>query len=57
MSGRERKSRDNVEGTARKCKAVTMETKMKIIEQLQWGEKMVDLAHSYKMNRLTTVQF
>ena len=44
------KSRGNVPGTARKCLVITTETKMKIIERVEHGEKMVDTACSYNMN-------
>ena len=27
-----------------------METKVKIIEKVEWGEKIVDITHSYDMN-------
>ena len=30
-----------------------METKVKIIERVEQGEKMADIAHSYNMNYLT----
>ncbi|TKC46366.1 hypothetical protein EI555_009232 [Monodon monoceros] len=30
-----------------------METKVKVIERMEQGEKMVDVAHSYNMNRST----
>ena len=31
-----------------------METKVKIVEREEWGEKMVDIAHSHTMNCSTT---
>ena len=37
-------------GTARKCQEITRETKMKIIERMEHGEKMVDTAGSYDMH-------
>ena len=44
------KSRRDVVGTAKKCQAITMETKVKIIERVERGEKMLDVARSYNMN-------
>ncbi|XP_021573038.1 tigger transposable element-derived protein 1 [Carlito syrichta] len=52
MSRSKRKS-DDVAGTAKKRQAITMETKVKIIERVERGEKMVDVARSYNMNRST----
>ncbi|TEA39543.1 hypothetical protein DBR06_SOUSAS11810002, partial [Sousa chinensis] len=43
----------DVAGTAKKRQAITMETKVKVIERMEQGEKMVDVAHSYNMNRST----
>ena len=37
----------------RSAKALTMETKVKIIERAEQGEKRVDFARSYNMNRST----
>ena len=53
MSGSKRKSSGGVAGTAKKCQVITMETEVKIIERVEQGEKMVDIAHSYNMNRST----
>ncbi|XP_059939309.1 tigger transposable element-derived protein 1-like isoform X2 [Mesoplodon densirostris] len=53
MSGSKRKSSGDVAGTAKKRHAITMETKVKIIERVERGEKMVDVAHSYNLNRST----
>lgn len=39
MSGSRRKSSSDVEGTNRKCKAITTATKVKTIERLVWGKK------------------
>ena len=50
MSRSKRKSSSDVAGTAKKCQAITMETKVKIIERAGQGEKIVDVAHSYNMN-------
>ncbi|TEA42467.1 hypothetical protein DBR06_SOUSAS1810283, partial [Sousa chinensis] len=52
-SGSKRKSSSDVARTAKKCQAIMMETKVKIIERVEQGEKMVDVAHSYNMNRST----
>ena len=42
MSGRKGRSSSNVTGTAKKCQAVTMETKVKIIETVErQGEEEV----------------
>ncbi|XP_069396411.1 tigger transposable element-derived protein 1-like [Delphinus delphis] len=53
MSGSKRKSSSDVARTAKKCQAIMMETKVKIIERVEQGEKMVDVAHSYNMNHST----
>ena len=53
MSGSKHKSRGDVTYTAKKCQVITMETKVKIIERMKWGKKMVDIAHSYNMNHST----
>ena len=42
MSGSKDKSSDDVAGTAKKCQAI-METKQKLIEREEQGEKMVDV--------------
>ncbi|TEA31043.1 hypothetical protein DBR06_SOUSAS9610098, partial [Sousa chinensis] len=49
-SGSKCKSSSDVAGTAKKCRAITMETKVKIIERAGRGKKMVDVTHSYNMN-------
>ena len=43
-----------VAGTAKMCRAITMETKVKIIEKVEWGEKIVDITRSYSMNHSIT---
>ena len=53
MSGSKHESSGDVAGTAKKCQVITMETKVKIIERVERGKKMVDVAHSYNMNRST----
>ena len=53
MSRSKRKSSGDVARTAKKRQAITMETKVKIIERVERGEKMVDVAHSYNMNHST----
>ncbi|XP_066879268.1 putative CENPB DNA-binding domain-containing protein 1 [Kogia breviceps] len=53
MSGSKHKSRGDVAGTAKKCQVITMETKVKVTERVERGEKMVDVAHSYNMNHST----
>ena len=53
MSGSKCKRSGDVAGTAKKRQAITMETKVKVIERMERGEKMVDVAHSYNMNRST----
>ena len=40
MSGSKRKSSGDVAGTVKKCQGVTMETKVKIIEKVEQGEKV-----------------
>ena len=47
MSGSKHKSSCDVAGTVKKRQAITMETKVKIIEKVVRGEKMVDVARSY----------
>ncbi|XP_066889604.1 putative CENPB DNA-binding domain-containing protein 1 [Kogia breviceps] len=53
MSGSKRKSSYDVGGTAKKHQVITMETKVKIIEIVERGEKTVNVTHSYNMNRST----
>ncbi|TEA32787.1 hypothetical protein DBR06_SOUSAS4210106, partial [Sousa chinensis] len=53
-SGSKHKSSGDVAGTAKKRQVITTETKVKITERVQRGEKMVDVACSYNMNRSTT---
>ncbi|XP_043291812.1 tigger transposable element-derived protein 1-like isoform X1 [Cervus canadensis] len=53
MSGSKRKSSGDVAGTAKKRHAITMETKVKIIERVERGEKMTDVARSFNLNRST----
>ncbi|TEA41514.1 hypothetical protein DBR06_SOUSAS19510007, partial [Sousa chinensis] len=48
------KSSSDVAGTVKKRQEITMETKVKIIERMEQGEKMVDISHSYNMNHSTT---
>ena len=50
MSKSKCKSSGDVAGTAKKHQGIMMETKVKIIEKVEWGEKMVDITHSYDMN-------
>ena len=50
MSESKGRSGGDVTGAAKKHQVVTMETKVKIIEREEWGEKRVDIAHSYTMN-------
>ena len=40
MSGSKHKSSGDVAGTAKKCQAITMETKVKIIERVEREEKI-----------------
>ena len=53
MSGSKRKSSSDVAGTAKKHQGITMETKVKIIERVERGGKMIDIARSYNMNSST----
>ncbi|TEA39959.1 hypothetical protein DBR06_SOUSAS10310057, partial [Sousa chinensis] len=39
--------------TAKECQATTTETKAKIIERVERGEKEVDVTRSYNMNHST----
>ncbi|TEA28755.1 hypothetical protein DBR06_SOUSAS24510007, partial [Sousa chinensis] len=49
-SGSKRTSSGDVAGTVKKCQAIMMETKVKVIERVEQGKKMLDTAHSYNMN-------
>ena len=53
MSRSKHKSSGDVAGTAKKHQAITMETKVKIIDRVEQGEKMVDVACSYNIELLT----
>ena len=55
MSGSKCKSSGDITGTVKKRQAITMETKVKIIERVEQGKKMVDIAHSYN-NQILAVQ-
>ena len=44
------KSSGDVAGTAEKHQAITMKTKVKIIERVEQGKKMVKITYSYNMN-------
>ena len=48
MSGSKDKSSDDVAGTAKKCQAI-METKQKLIEREEQGEKMVDVTFFFHL--------
>ena len=50
MSGSKCKSSGDVAGTVKKCQEIMMQTNVKIIERVERGEKMLDIAHSYNMN-------
>ena len=52
MSRSKHKSNSDVAGTAKKCQVITMETNVNIIERVEWGEKTVDVAHSYNIELL-----
>ena len=54
MSGSKHKSSGDVAGTGKKCQAITVETKVIIIERVERGEKMADVARSCNKNRSTT---
>ena len=56
MSGSKHKSSGDVAGTAKKHQAITTETKVKIIERMERGEKMVDITHSYNTELLAMQQ-
>lgn len=53
MSRNKRRSSNNEAGTAKKHQAITMGSKVKIIEGNEGGEKMADIARSYNTNRST----
>ena len=53
MSESKRKSSGDVAGTVKKGQAIMMETKVKVIERLERGKKMLDITHSYNMNHST----
>ncbi|XP_068398055.1 tigger transposable element-derived protein 1-like [Eschrichtius robustus] len=50
MSGSKHKSSGDVAGAAKNRQVITMETKVKIIDRVERGDKMVDVAHSYNLN-------
>lgn len=50
MYGKKSKSSGDTVGTAKKCQEIPMETKVKIIERVERGEKMTDISCSYNMN-------
>ena len=52
MVGEKRKG-DSDSGSAKKRQAISFETKVAIIKKLDAGEKMVNVARSYNMNRST----
>ena len=52
MSGSKHKSSCDVAGTAKKHQAITMETKMKKIEKVERGKKMVEVTHCYNIEFL-----
>ena len=54
MSGSKQKNSSDVAGTAKKHQEITMETKMKIIEKVEQGEKMVDTSCSCNISNSTT---
>ena len=56
MSGSKRKSSSDVTGTAKKLQEVTMETKVKIIETVEWSKKVVEVACSYNVELLALWQ-
>ncbi|XP_069990635.1 putative CENPB DNA-binding domain-containing protein 1 [Penaeus vannamei] len=53
MLGVKRKSSGDAAGSAKKCQAITMETKVDIMIRVERGELTADVAHSYQMNRST----
>ena len=56
MSRSKHKSSDDAPGSAKKHQAITTETKVKIIERMGWGKKVVDITHSYNTELLATQQ-
>ena len=48
MPGIKHKS-SNTAGTAKKQQVITMTTKVRIIEKMEWGEKLVEVIHSYNI--------
>ena len=50
MSGSKQKNSNDVAGTAQKHQAITMETKVNIIERVEQGKKVVKITYSYNMN-------
>ena len=49
MSRSKHKSSGDIAGTAKKHQAITMETKVKITERVEQGEKLVDVTRSYNI--------
>ena len=52
MNSRKRQANES-RGSAKKRQAFFMETKVAIIKKLDGGEKMVNVAHKFNMNRFT----
>ena len=48
--GKKSKSSGDTVGTVKKCQEIMMETKVKIIERVERGEKTIDIPCSYNMN-------
>ena len=56
MNSRKRQANDS-SGSAKKRQVFSMETKVAIIKKLDSGEKMVNVARTFNMNRSTVVSF
>ena len=53
MSRSKHKSSSDAAGTAKKYQPIAMKAKMKVIEKVEQGIKMVDITYSYNMNHPT----
>lgn len=53
MSGVKCKSNGDATGSAKKCQAITMETKVDIIKRMEHGKMMANVARSCQMNHST----
>ena len=53
MSRSKHKSSSDAAGAAKKCQPITVKIKVKVIERVEQGKKMVDITLSYNRNHPT----